>query len=289
MNAEENLWLAPAKLNLMLRVVGRRKDGYHELQTVFQFLEQSDRLRFRVSRSRAIRCVTPLPGVAEADNLAIRAARLLQQASGVSRGVELEVYKSLPMGGGLGGGSSNAATTLLVLNHLWGCRLDTTQLAELGRQLGADVPIFIHGRAAWAEGIGERLTPLAPPEPWYLVVRPPCHVSTAEIFSHPRLTRNATPIKIRDFLAGEADNTCEPLVRSCYPQVDRALSWLGRHTRGRLTGTGSCVFGEFANREAATAALRELPDEMEGFVSRGQNLSPLHRQLQQFDGVSPSG
>ena len=289
MKIEEILWPAPAKLNLMLRVIRRREDGYHELQTVFQFLERGDRLRFRLRTDGTLRCTTPIPGVDESRNLATLAARALQQACGTSRGVEIEVHKRLPMGGGLGGGSSNAATTLVVLNRLWECGLSLDELAEIGRGLGADVPVFVHGRAAWAEGIGERLTPLEPPQPWYLVVVPPCHVSTAEIFSDSELTRNAEPITIRDFLAGRVENTCETLVRSRHPAVDEALEWLDRYTRGRLTGTGSCVFGEFDSREAAAAALEALPSSMTGFVSRGLNLSPLHRQLQELDGVSPSG
>ncbi len=287
---EKTAWPAPAKLNLMLRVIGRRDDGYHQLQTVFQFLEQSDFLRFRLRRDGLIRCVTPIPGVDEEHNLATLAARALREASGTGLGVDIEIEKQLPMGGGLGGGSSNAATTLVVLNRLWDTRLPREKLAEIGRKLGADVPIFIYGRAAWAEGIGECFTPISPPSAWYLVVRPPCHVSTAEIFSHPALTRNAKPLKIRDFLAGEWENTCEPLVRRLYPDVDRAIRWLNsQQTKGRLTGTGSCVFGSFATREHAVKALAELPDGMEGFVSRGLNHSPLQQQLQQFDGVSPSG
>ncbi len=273
----------------MLRVVGRRPDGYHELQTVFQFLDRGDRIRLHPTRSPEIHCRTHLPGVPDEANLAVRAARLLQRHAGVRRGVVLEIHKALPMGGGLGGGSSNAATVLVALNRLWGVGLPFDELARLGRRLGADVPIFVYGRAAWAEGIGDRLTPLAPKEPWYLVIRPPCQVSTAEIFGHPRLTRNAPPITIRDFLAGRIENTIEPLVRELHPEVARALDWLQGHTRGRLTGTGSCVFGEFPHREAAAKALAGLPADMEGFVSRGCNLSPLHRQLQRMNGVSPSG
>jgi len=275
-------WPAPAKLNLMLRVLRRRSDGYHELQTVFQFLEQSDELRFRVRADGAVRCTTPLPGVADENNLALLAARALKAATGTSLGAEIEIRKSLPMGGGLGSGSSNAATTLVALNHLWGCGLDLERLAAIGRRLGADVPIFVHGRSAWAEGVGERFTPFEPARPWYLVVIPPCHVSTAEIFSDSRLTRNAEPITIRDFLAGRDENTCEPLVKSRHPAVREALEWLDGYSRGRLTGTGGCVFGEFDSREAAAEALRALPSPMRGFVSRGCNLSPLHRRLQEL-------
>ncbi|RTZ78799.1 MAG: 4-(cytidine 5'-diphospho)-2-C-methyl-D-erythritol kinase [Gammaproteobacteria bacterium] len=283
------LWPAPAKLNLMLRVTGRREDGYHDLQTVFQFLEQSDLLRFRLRDDGQIRCTTPLEGVDEEHNLAVLAARALRERCPSAQGVDIEVHKTLPMGGGLGGGSSNAATTLVVLNRLWNCNLDLHELATIGLQLGADVPVFVHGQAAWAEGVGERLQPLKPLEPWYLVIRPACQVSTAEVFCDSELTRDAEPIKIRDFLAGRDENTCEPLVRARHPAVDEAIEWLDGYTRGRLTGTGSCVFGRFENREQAEAAFSALPGHMSGFVSRGLNRSPLHRKLEQLDGAWPSG
>ncbi len=286
---QTDLWPAPAKLNLMLRVIGRRRDGYHDLQTVFQFLEQSDQLRFHLRDDGLIRCTTPLEGVDDDHNLAVLAARALQARCPSGQGVDIEVHKTLPMGGGLGGGSSNAATTLVALNHLWECRLDLSELATIGLKLGADVPIFVHGHAAWAEGLGERLHPMDPQEPWYLVIRPACHVSTAEVFCDSELTRDAEPIKIRDFLAGRDENTCEPLVRARYPAVDEAIEWLGSYTRGRLTGTGSCVFGQFESRKQADAALSALPQHMSGFVSRGLNRSPLHRKLKQLDGAWPSG
>lgn len=289
MNPEGRFWPAPAKLNLMLRVIGQRADGYHDLQTVFQFLETCDTLRFHLTADGRIRSTTNLPGVDETQNLAILAAKLLQQASGCSKGVTIEIRKTLPMGGGLGGGSSNAATALLVLNRLWNTGLSLSDLAQLGLQLGADVPVFVHGRAAWAEGVGEQLQFFQPPEPWYLVIRPDCHVSTAKIFCDSRLTRNAEPITIRDFLAGQNANSCQPLVANSYPEVRRALQWLNEHSEGRLTGTGSCVFGEFGSRQQAEQALRKLPDELQGFVSRGLNRSPLHRQLDDFDGAWPSG
>lgn len=289
MNPEELFWPAPAKLNLMLRITGRRDDGYHELQTVFQFLGQSDQLRFRTRSDGKIRCITPLEGVDDDHNLAVRAALALQAHRQGTRGVDIEIRKTLPMGGGLGGGSSNAATTLLILNRLWNCNLDRQQLAAIGLQLGADVPLFVHGHATWAEGIGELFTPLEPREPWYLVIRPACRVSTAAIFADPDLTRDAEPIKIRDFLAGRDENILESLVRERFAAVDEAITWLDRFTRGRLTGTGSCVFGEFATRQAAETALGELPGEMGGFVARGHNLSPLHRKMQEFDGAWPSG
>ncbi len=287
MSPDEIFWPAPAKLNLMLRVVGRRADGYHRLQTVFQFLELADELRISLIPQDEILC--DLPGVAPDYNLAVRAARALLPYRKVRKGVRIEIRKRLPMGGGLGGGSSNAATTLVVLNELWRCGMDTADLARVGLALGADVPIFVHGRAAWAEGVGERFTPIDPPQPWYLVVRPPCSVSTAEIFSAPELTRNAPPIKIRDFLAGCDENTLEPVVRRRHPEVDRALKWLDRIGRGRLTGTGSCVFAAFDDRDAALRALAEMPADLQGFVARGCNRSPLHARMEEQLGVSPSG
>ncbi|WP_456373042.1 4-(cytidine 5'-diphospho)-2-C-methyl-D-erythritol kinase [Thiolapillus sp.] len=289
MNKDDILWAAPAKLNLMLRVLGRRPDGYHRLQTVFQFLHQSDRLQFRLRRDTRIRCIPGLPGVSDDENLALIAARLLQEHAGHHVGVDIRIHKQLPMGGGLGGGSSNAATTLLVLNRLWNLQLDLQQLAELGLQLGADVPVFIHGRAAWAEGIGEKLRFFHPEEPWYLVLTPDCHVSTAKIFCDPQLTRDAKTIKIRDFIAGRHENTLQALVAKRHPEVERALSWLDQHGEGRLTGTGACVFGRFPTRQDAEKALRELPADMHGFVSRGCNVSPLHTQYKEFFGAWPSG
>lgn len=289
MNTEETLWAAPAKLNLMLRVVGRRPDGYHLLQTVFQFLEQADGLRFRLRTDCQIHCTPALPGVPDEQNLAILAARLLQRHTGHEGGVDIQIHKQLPMGGGLGGGSSNAATTLIILNRLWGLHLAISELAELGLKLGADIPVFIHGHAAWAEGIGEKLRFVTPEEPWYLVLIPDCHVSTAEIFCDSQLTRNAKTIKIRDFIAGRHENTLQSLVAKRHPEVQAALDWLDQYGEGRLTGTGACVFGKFPSRQAAEQALEQLPANMKGFVSRGYNTSPLYTQYQQFFGAWPSG
>ena len=289
MNAEEIHWAAPAKLNLMLRVLGRRADGYHQLQTVFQFLEQSDELRFQVRSDRTIRCIPALPGVPDEQNLAMLAARLLQQHTGHNQGAEIHIRKRLPMGGGLGGGSSNAATTLVLLNKLWGLDLDANELARLGLQLGADIPVFIHGRAAWAEGVGEKLQFFQPREPWYLVLTPRCHASTAEIFCDPQLTRDAKTIKIRDFIAGRHENTLQSLVAKRHPKVAQALSWLDQHGEGRLTGTGACVFGEYPSQQMAEQAHGKLPAGMQGFVSRGCNTSPLHTQYKDFFGAWPSG
>ncbi|WP_456414038.1 4-(cytidine 5'-diphospho)-2-C-methyl-D-erythritol kinase [Thiolapillus sp.] len=288
MKASDIFWPAPAKLNLMLRVIGRRADGYHLLQTVFQFLAEADLIRFQHRRDGDIRC-TSLPGVRDDDNLAILAARLLQQYGKCNHGADIEIRKKLPMGGGLGGGSSNAATTLVVLNKLWKLNLDEAELARLGLQLGADVPVFIHGKAAWAEGVGEKLHFFTPPEPWYLVLSPACHVSTAEIFCDSQLTRDAKAITIRDFSAGQRVNTCQTLVANRHPEVGRALSWLDQFAEGRLTGTGACVFAEFPSQQQAEQALNEIPADMKGFVSPGLNRSPLHTKLERFTGAWPSG
>ncbi|WP_457673130.1 4-(cytidine 5'-diphospho)-2-C-methyl-D-erythritol kinase [Thiolapillus sp.] len=289
MNTENIYWAAPAKLNLMLRVVGRRPDGYHLLQTVFQFLEQADGIRFRLRSDSRISCSPSLPGVSDERNLAILAARLLQEHTGYRGGVDMSIHKQLPMGGGLGGGSSNAATTLIVLNRLWQLGLGLSELSHLGLQLGADVPIFIHGRSAWAEGIGEKLVFITPEEPWYLVLTPDCHVSTAEIFCDSQLTRDAKTIKIRDFIAGRHENTLQALVAARHPEVGRALAWLDQRGEGRLTGTGACVFAEFPSQQVAMQTLERLPADMKGFVSRGRNISPLHTQYRQFFGAWPSG
>lgn len=272
-------WPAPAKLNLFLHITGRRPDGYHTLQTLFQFLDYGDRLTFTVTGDPAIRLLTPLPGVAQERDLTVQAARLLQQTARVGRGVAIELDKRLPLGGGIGGGSSDAATTLVVLNRLWSLGLSEDALAGLGLQLGADVPVFVRGRAAWAEGVGERLQPVEVPEPWYLVIVPPVSIQTAVIFQHPELTRDSRPITISDFLAGRSRNDCEPIVRQAYPEVAAALNWLNRRTAARLTGTGACVFGAFPDRDEAAAAHADLPEGWNGFVARGCNLSPLHAML----------
>ena len=268
-------WPAPAKLNLFLHITGRRSDGYHELQSVFQFLDYSDELQFTLRDDGAIRRESELAGVAPDQDLVVRAARLLQQDIGTARGAGIHLQKRLPMGGGLGGGSSDAATTLVALNLLWECGLDDDVLAALGLQLGADVPVFIRGQAAWAEGVGERLEPVSLPEPWFVVLVPPVHVSTAEVFSHPQLIRDCPPIRIRDFLAGEGDNVCEDIVRGLYPQVDAALTALSGFGAARMTGTGACVFAPFTERAEADEALAALSDRWAGFVARACNRSPL--------------
>ncbi|MHA1568949.1 MAG: 4-(cytidine 5'-diphospho)-2-C-methyl-D-erythritol kinase [Alphaproteobacteria bacterium] len=271
-------WPAPAKLNLFLHVTGQRGDGYHLLQTVFQFLDFGDRLTFILRQDGAIRRRTELPGVPAEADLTVRAARLLQAECGVSQGVDIRVEKNLPQGGGLGGGSSDAATTLVALNELWGCGLDNDALAALGLQLGADVPVFIRGRAAWAEGVGEELTPLDLAEPWFVVLVPPVTVSTAAVFSAPQLRRDCPPITIRDFLAsGAGENVCESVVRGQYPAVAAALDDLAQFAPARLTGTGACVFAAVPGEAEARRALAELSGRWDGFVARGLNVSPLRR------------
>ncbi|MBV2092440.1 MAG: 4-(cytidine 5'-diphospho)-2-C-methyl-D-erythritol kinase [Candidatus Thiodiazotropha sp. (ex Ctena orbiculata)] len=271
---------APAKLNLMLRIVGRREDGYHDLQTVFQFIDRQDRLDFKPRHDGRIIITNPLPGVPEQQNLCFRAAQMLQQITGSDSGVELTLHKVLPMGGGLGGGSSDAATTLVALNHLWGLGLGKDQLMEIGGSLGADVPIFIHGQAAWAEGVGDKMTDIELPEPWFLVLNPACHVSTAEVFGQADLTRNSPRIKIRAFLDGNSQNDCLTVVRRRYPDVAQAMDWLDQYADARLTGTGACLFAEFAERREADEVLDRLPSDLTGFVARGLNRSPLLDQFQ---------
>lgn len=268
---------SPAKLNLFLHVTGRRADGYHTLQTLFQLLDYGDTLHFADSPTLSL---TPeLAGVAPADNLIMRAARLLQRATGCNRGAAITLDKRLPMGGGIGGGSSNAATALLALNKLWDLRLSLAELATLGLQLGADVPVFVRGRSAWAEGVGEHLEPVDLPARNYLILVPPCQVSTALIFSQQALTRNSSAITIAAFLREGGRNDCEAVVRQLYPEVAFALDWLSNFAPARMTGTGACVFASFAERGAANAVLQQLPAGYTGFVAQGVNLSPVHRTL----------
>ena len=276
--ALNDYWPAPAKLNLFLHITGQRPDGYHLLQTVFQFLDFGDRLRFQLRDDVQVRRVNELPGVAEDADLVVRAARLLQQHCKHEQGVDIEVDKRLPLGGGLGGGSSDAATTLVALNHLWHCGLDETALMQLGLSLGADVPVFIQGQAAWAEGVGEELTAVELAEPWFVVLCPPITVSTAEVFSSPQLRRDCPPITIRAFLAGgDVHNVCEPLVRARYPEVDTALRELDAFAPARMTGTGACVFAAFDEETTARRAHAAMADKWSGFVARGMNISPLRQ------------
>ena len=280
-----NSWPAPAKLNLFLHVTGRRADGYHLLQTVFQFLDYGDELNFRINSSGLIRRLSPLPGVSEEQDLIVRAARLLQQHCDIGQGVEIQLDKHLPMGGGLGGGSSDAATVLVALNHLWGTGLDTEELSALGLRLGADVPVFIHGHAAWAEGIGEQFSPVKLPEPWYLVIVPPVAVATADIFSAADLIRDAHPITIRAFLEGKGGNTLERVVVERYPEVAEALAWLNGHGKARMTGSGGCVFAPFEDQLEAKRVLGLLPSNWQGIVARGRNRSPLLERLSEANTV----
>jgi len=276
-------WPAPAKLNLFLHITGRRSDGYHLLQTVFQLLDYGDSLRFKVTGNGRIQRCSALSAVKQDDDLTVRAARRLQRVCGDQRGADIYLTKRLPIGGGLGGGSSDAATTLVALNVLWNCGLSTAELASVGEDLGADIPLFIHGYSAWGEGIGEQLQPLELPRLWYLVIKPPVEISTPSVFCASELTRNCLPITISDFFSGRGTNVFEPVVRNRFPVVDKVLNWLdGRDTAGaRLTGTGSCVFAPFASREAAQLLLDELPKNWQGFVAQGLNHSPLLVRTQQ--------
>jgi len=276
-----NNWPAPAKLNLMLRITGRRDDGYHELQTVFQFINYTDSLSFSLRDDGIVRRVNTIPGIPEKQDLIIRAAQLLRKISGTQQGVDISINKILPMGAGLGGGSSDAATVLVALNHLWKLDLENDHLAKLGLQLGADVPVFVRGEAAWAEGIGELLTPVTLPEPWYLVVVVPCHVETAKVFLHENLTRDAVPIKMCAFLSGNTENSCEAIVKQEYPLVGEALAWLESYTPARMSGTGCSVFAAFDQSSAAEVVLAELPNNWCGFVAKGKNISPLNDRLAQ--------
>ncbi|MDH3900573.1 MAG: 4-(cytidine 5'-diphospho)-2-C-methyl-D-erythritol kinase [Gammaproteobacteria bacterium] len=268
-------WPAPAKLNLFLQITGQREDGYHTLQTVFQFLDRADRLYFDITEDKGIRRFGGPVDVPAAADLCVRAARLLQTVTGNSKGVDIYNDKLLPGGGGLGGGSSDAATTLWALNRLWNAGLDAGELARLGLELGADVPVFIHGEAAWAEGIGEILTPVTLDEPWYLVVVPPVSVSTVDIFSDTELTRDTPRMTIRAFLSGGGQNDCEAVVRRRHPEVAAAIDWLSAHAPARMTGTGACVFAAFGSEAEARSVERQLPRGWTAFVARGMNRSPL--------------
>jgi 4-diphosphocytidyl-2-C-methyl-D-erythritol kinase len=278
-SAAKSVWPAPAKLNLFLHILGRRPDGYHELQTCFQFVDLCDEISLEVRADGVIRRVVEIPNLPVEADLCIRAARALQEATGATLGADIGLSKRIPVGGGLGGGSSDAATCLLALNKLWGIHWPTEKLAALGLKLGADVPVFVHGRVAWAEGVGERLTPLypplAPPEANYLILKPNVFVSTAAVFQDPELTRNSPPITIHGFLASGGRNDCLGVVRRRYPEVARALDWLSVFGSARLTGTGACVFLACENLELAQEIRRKVPPEFESFLARGLNDSPL--------------
>jgi 4-diphosphocytidyl-2-C-methyl-D-erythritol kinase len=275
---------APAKLNLFLHIIGRRPDGYHLLQTVFQFLDIADTLHFHRREDTVLTLSPELPGVSTENNLIIRAARLLQAYTGCPLGADIQLEKHLPLGGGLGGGSSDAATTLLGLNSLWQLGLSLRELAQLGLQLGADVPVFVQGHSAWAEGVGEQLSPVLPPECWFFVLSPPTNINTAQIFQHPELTRNTPAITLAAFLQGGVSfplrNDCEAVVKSLSPEVKNALSWLAHYGEARMTGTGACCFLICSSKAEAENLLAQSP--YPGFVAQGCNLSPAHRVLAQY-------
>lgn len=273
---------APAKLNLFLHVVGRRPDGYHLLQTLFRFIDLHDTLHFSLREDGAIRRTNAVEGVAEDDDLCVRAARLLQSETGCGLGVDITVEKRIPMGGGLGGGSSDAASTLIALNRMWSLGLSRARLMELGLKLGADVPVFIFGENAFAEGVGEELRAYPLPEAWYVVLFPPVHVATAQIFAHPELTRDAVSITMRALLKGQIGagqqlhNDLQAVVCDLYPEVARHIAWLDKFSKAMMTGSGACVFAGFPVRSQAEAVLRGLPSGMRGVVAQGLARHPLH-------------
>lgn len=274
-------WPAPAKINLFLHVVGRRDDGYHLLQTVFRFLDHGDSIRCEARSDGRIVLATPIAGVPADTDLTVRAAHALRQGSGTTVGVTLHVTKRLPMGGGLGGGSSDAATVLMALNHLWGCGLDVSRLKQIGLTLGADVPVFIHGRSTFAEGVGEQFTDVAPPPGWYLVLIPPVSVPTMEIFRSERLRRDTPAIPAAAWRPGFGHNDLEPVACALYPEVAGHLAWLRQYGDARMSGSGACCFVEFATEAAARSAQEAMPGEMRGFVARGMDLHPIFVELSQ--------
>lgn len=278
-SAAEPWYPAPAKLNLFLHVLGRRPDGYHELQTVFRFIDRADRLQIRIRRGKDIVRSNEVPGVPAEQDLSVRAARLLQSTYGVAQGAELSLDKQLPLGGGLGGGSSDAATVLIVLNRLWRLDLSAAELARLALKLGADVPVFVEGENAFAEGIGERLTPIALPPAWYVVLVPPVTVPTARAFSDPELTRNSNRITMSAFFAGGMRNDLEAVVCRLYPAIEDHLSWLRRQGPAWLTGSGACVFASFGQERQAREVFSARPPHMQGFVARGLEHHPLRGMM----------
>ena len=284
----ETQWPAPAKLNLFLHVTGRRPDGYHELQTLFQLIDLNDTVSLSVTDDGRIERPAGPVGVDPDSDLTVRAAKALQAATGCRAGASIRIAKRIPMGGGLGGGSSDAATVLLALNHLWGCGLPVDELARLGLPLGADVPVFVRGSSAWAEGVGEQLVPVELPERWYVVIHPGVAVPTRDVFQSPELTRNTPIITIRAFFGPEGSsgsrNDCEPVVRARYPEVADALSWLGNFAPARLTGTGSCIFAAFGSAMDAERVAARAPDRWRAFVARGLNVSPVHALLRAAPG-----
>ncbi|PHS73684.1 MAG: 4-(cytidine 5'-diphospho)-2-C-methyl-D-erythritol kinase [Cycloclasticus sp.] len=275
-------WPAPAKLNLMLNIVGQRADGYHELQTVFQLLAINDWLNFTPSDKNEIELNEGSSEIPVESNLITRAAKLLKESSGTQLGVKIDLKKILPMGAGLGGGSSDAATTLLVLNKLWSLDYSNDELAALGLQLGADVPVFVQGKSAWAEGVGERITPIELPECWFVVVNSGIHLSTREVFAHNSLTRDNAAITIRDFLSGQVSNDCLPVVRKMSRELDDIYQQFSQFKKVFLTGTGSSLFAKCDTRPEAVLLTSQLPNNWTMWVVRGQNESPVHKSLKQF-------
>jgi len=271
------LWPSPAKLNLFLYITGQRANGYHELQTLFQFVDYGDSLSFTPRSDGQIVLTTPVDGVADEDNLVVRAARLLQRHASCPLGADISLIKRIPMGGGLGGGSSNAATVLVALNTLWECGLSDEQLAALGVTLGADVPVFVMGHAAFAEGIGEILQPVEPQEKWYLVAHPGVHIPTPMIFGDAELTRDTPKRPINVLLSTAWTNDCQPIAIKRFCEVEQLVSWLLEYAPSRMTGTGACVFAEFATEHEARQVLDQIPSSVTGFVAKGVNVSPLHR------------
>lgn len=282
MIGQTTYWPSPAKLNLFLYINGRRPDGYHELQTLFQFLDHGDQITITANMSGDIHLTCSIPELNTPNNLIYRAAQLLQQHTQTHYGAEIDLDKQLPMGGGVGGGSSNAATTLVALNFLWQTGLNEEQLLSLAAQLGADVPVFVKGVAAFAQGIGEQLIEAHPEQKWYLVIHPPVSISTAHIFSHPNLTRNSPKLERKERLASPYENDCEKIVRMLYPEVDKQLSWLLQYAPSRLTGTGSCIFAEFSTKDEAEDVLAKLPDTVLAFIAQGRNVSPLKKTLADY-------
>ncbi len=280
-------WPSPAKLNLFLHILGKKPDGYHQLQSLFQMLDHGDKLAFTVTNDNTIDMYEPLPGVPDDDNLIIRAARMLKPfATSDSAGAHIHLEKVLPMGGGIGGGSSNAATTLVALNHLWQCGLSDKQLADMGLKLGADVPIFVYGETAFAQGVGEDITPAAQPENWYLVVNPGIHISTAAVFGAPELPRDTPPMSWDEYQFEHTHNDCQEIVCNRYPEVAKLLQWLVHYAPSRMTGTGACVFATFTDQNLARQVQAMLPASWQSFVAKGVNQSPLKQKLQEVNATS---
>ena len=273
----EFAWIAPAKLNLFLHITGRRDDGYHLLQTIFQFVDFGDKLYFTLRNNKEISLSPAIEGINNEDNIIVKAARLLQKRSSNKLGVDIKLEKNIPMGGGLGGGSSDAATTLLALNKLWDLNLNKQELMSLGVTLGADVPIFIYGESAWAEGVGEKLETVSVPEPWYLIIFPSVNINTGTIFSSKELTRDKLPIRIRDFLNGTTENVFETIVSQQYPEILEAINWLDQFSKARLTGTGACIFASFKTKHEAQNVANQVPDKWQAFVSKGSNKTDVEK------------